>query len=71
MKRNHSKACSLRNQLSSLSQACETHCSNDKWGYKYYALKFGFLCTCGNSLPEEWTRAEDTKCSIVSRSHLT
>ncbi|CAM9178039.1 unnamed protein product, partial [Laminaria digitata] len=48
---------------------CMQHC--DAAGYAYYALEFGFGCSCGNHLPEASTKAPDDECSVPCTSSST
>ncbi|CAB1096474.1 unnamed protein product [Ectocarpus sp. CCAP 1310/34] len=49
-----------------LSQACDKHCG--EMDYPFFALKYGFICSCGNSVPDESRRADDSLCSTPCRS---
>ncbi|CAN0516704.1 unnamed protein product, partial [Laminaria digitata] len=44
-------------------ESCEHHCSSS--GYVYFALEFGFLCRCGNELPDPAREAEAEMCDQV------
>lgn len=46
-------------------ETCKQHC--DAAEYAYYALEFGFGCSCGNQLPEASTKAPDEECSVVRK----
>lgn len=46
-------------------ETCKQHC--DAAEYAYYALEFGFGCSCGNHLPEASTKAPDDECSVVRK----
>lgn len=49
---------------STVSQVCEEHCRTAD--YDYFALEFGFMCSCGNRLPKQELVAEDSECSTAS-----
>eukprot|EP00904_Undaria_pinnatifida_P009471 jgi/Undpi1/5654/HiC_scaffold_2.g00928.m1 len=46
--------------------SCKQHC--DSADYAYYALEFGFGCSCGNELPEESTKVPDDACNLPCTS---
>ena len=45
-------------------ESCELHCSHS--GYSFFALEFGFLCRCGNALPDPARGAQADMCDVVS-----
>ena len=47
-------------------ESCHGHCSAA--GFKYYALEFGFMCSCGGKLPPESSMATDADCSLVRQT---
>ena len=52
--------------LSASRESCQGHCSTA--GFAYYALEFGFMCSCGSRLPRESSAATDEDCSLVRRT---
>lgn len=48
--------------------SCKQHC--DSADYAYYALEFGFGCSCGNELPEESTKVPDDACNLVRKEKI-
>lgn len=44
-------------------ESCRGHCSAA--GFLYYALEFGFMCSCGSRLPRESNLATMADCSLV------
>ncbi|CAM9226026.1 unnamed protein product [Ectocarpus sp. 4 AP-2014] len=50
-------------------EACDKHCG--EMGYPFFALEYGFICSCGNSVPDESRRADDSLCTTPCRSSGT
>lgn len=48
-------------------ESCREHCVDD---FAYYALEFGFICSCGSSLPDESRMATKSDCSLVRPTNL-
>lgn len=44
-------------------ESCWEHCSAA--GFAYYALEFGFMCSCGDRLPEESSMTTREDCDLV------
>lgn len=42
---------------------CRAHCSASE--FAYYALEFGFICSCGDKLPDESRAVTNAACSLV------
>ena len=45
-------------------ESCDLHCEDA--GYGYFALEFGFLCQCGDVLPNPSREIGDEWCDLVS-----
>lgn len=46
-------------------KSCRGHCSAA--GFVYYALEFGYMCSCGSRLPGVSKVATSANCSLVRR----
>lgn len=45
-------------------ESCNVHCFDA--GYAYFALELGYLCQCGNVLPDPSREADSEMCDLVS-----
>ncbi|CAM9482761.1 unnamed protein product [Ectocarpus fasciculatus] len=50
-------------------EACNKHCAALR--YPFFALEFGFVCSCGNTKPDESRLAADSLCSTPCTSPKT
>ncbi|CAM9661323.1 unnamed protein product [Scytosiphon promiscuus] len=48
---------------------CRAHCSAA--GFAYYVLEFGFMCSCGDNLPDESSAVTSASCSLPCADSLT
>lgn len=44
-------------------EACRVHCEDA--GFDFYALEFGFMCQCGDVLPDISRKVDDDMCRLV------